>query len=114
MQSIRKRTFLKAHGYDIWYSVVTEYNATKKAKTASKKEMKKNNKMTTDLIWEGLPDLVREKVGNCSLAKEILDKLHDIYFYPITESKFAKEDIGTNRKKYAHHVRQIHKKKSVK
>jgi hypothetical protein len=29
MWSIRKRTFLKAQGYDIWYSVVTGYNATK-------------------------------------------------------------------------------------
>jgi hypothetical protein len=44
MWSIRMRTFLKAQGYDIWYSVVTGYNATKKAKTTTKKELKKNKK----------------------------------------------------------------------
>jgi hypothetical protein len=30
MWSIRKITFLEARGYDIWYSVMTGYNATKK------------------------------------------------------------------------------------
>jgi small-conductance mechanosensitive channel len=45
-----------------------------------------------DFIWEGLPKLVREKVGKCSSAKEIWDKLHDIYFSPIADSENAKED----------------------
>jgi hypothetical protein len=86
MWSIRMRTFLEAHGYDIWYSVVTGYNATKKAKTATKKELKKNKKIAMDFIWEGLPNPVREKVGKCSSAKELWDKLHNIYSSPITES----------------------------
>jgi hypothetical protein len=63
------RTFLEAHGYDIWYLVVTGYNATKKAKIATKKELKKNKKITMDFIWEGLPDPIRENVGKCSSAK---------------------------------------------
>jgi hypothetical protein len=45
MWSIRMKTFLQAHGYDIWYSVVTGYNATKKPpKTATKKELKRTTK----------------------------------------------------------------------
>jgi hypothetical protein len=73
------------------------YNATKKEKTTTKKELKKNNKIAMDFIWEGLPDPVREKVGKCSSTKELWDKLHDIYFSPITESEFAKEDTGTKQ-----------------
>jgi hypothetical protein len=88
---------LQAHGYDIWYSVVTGYNATKKPKTATKKELKKNNKIAMDFILEGLPDSVKDKVGKCSSAKELWDKLHNIYFSPITESENAKEDAGTKQ-----------------
>jgi hypothetical protein len=63
MWSIGMRTILEEQGYDIWYSVVTGYNATKKATTAAKKELKKNNKIAMDFICKGLPDLVRENVG---------------------------------------------------
>jgi hypothetical protein len=59
--------------------------------------LKKNKKIAMDFIWEGLPNLVKEKVGKCSSAKEILDKLHDIYSSLITDSKNAKEDAGTNQ-----------------
>ena len=45
-----------------------------------------------DFIWEELPNSVRENVGKCPLAKEIWDKLHDIYYSPITNSKNSKED----------------------
>jgi hypothetical protein len=76
--SCKMKVFLKTHGYDIWQSVMTRYNATKKSKIATKKELKKNNIITMDFIWEGLPDLVREKVGKCSSAKELWEKLHDI------------------------------------
>jgi hypothetical protein len=63
MWSIRTRTFLEAHGYDIWYSVVTGYNATKKEKTTTKKELKKNNKIAMDFILEGLYDSVKRQGG---------------------------------------------------
>jgi hypothetical protein len=39
------KVFLQARGYEFWHLVVTGYNATKKPKTASKKELKKNNKI---------------------------------------------------------------------
>jgi hypothetical protein len=57
--------------------------------------LKKNNKIAMDFIWEGLPKLIREKVGKCSSAKELWDKLHDIYSSPIADSKNTKEDADT-------------------
>jgi hypothetical protein len=86
MWSIKMKVFLQAQGYDVWKSVVTGYTTTKKPKTATKKELKRNNKIAMDFIWEGLPDPVREKVGKCSSTKELWDKLHNIYFEesPIT------------------------------
>jgi hypothetical protein len=50
---------------------VTGYNATKKPKTATKKELKKNNKLAMDFIMEGLPDSVKDKVGKCSSINKL-------------------------------------------
>jgi hypothetical protein len=99
MWNIIMKTFLQAQGYDVWKSVVTGYTATKKPKTATKKELKRNNKIAMDFILEGLPDSVKEKVGKCLSAKELWDKLHDLYFEesPITEPESDKEDAGTEQ-----------------
>jgi hypothetical protein len=86
MWSIRTKVFLQAQGHYIWLSVVTGYDSSKREKTAVKKELKKNNKITRDFISEGLPNPIREKFGKCSSAKEIWDKLHDIYSSLITDS----------------------------
>ena len=59
--------------------------------------MKKNNKIETDFIWEGLLNPVRENVGKCSSSKEIWDKLHEIYSFPITDLKNAKEHVGIDQ-----------------
>jgi hypothetical protein len=93
MWSIKMKTFLEAHGYDVWKLVVIGYTATKKPKTARNKELKRNNKIAMDFIWEGLCDSIREKVGKCSSIKEIWDKLHNLYFdkSPIKNPK-NKED----------------------
>jgi hypothetical protein len=94
--SIRMKTFLKAHGYDIRKSVVSGYNATKKPKNVAKKELKRNKKITLDFILEGFLDSIKNKVGQCSSAKELWDKLHNLYFEdsPITELDNSKEDAG--------------------
>jgi hypothetical protein len=94
MWSIRTKVFLHAQRHYIWLSVVTGYDSSKRAKTPAKKELKKNKKIAMDLIWEGLPNPVREKVGKFLSTKEIWDKLHDIYSSPITDSENAKEDGG--------------------
>jgi hypothetical protein len=85
MSSIKTKLFLQEHGHYIWLSVFTGYDSSKRAKTVAKKEFKKNNKITMDFIWEGLPNPVREKVGKCSSAKELWDKLNDTYSSPIAD-----------------------------
>ena len=97
MWSGRTEVFLQAQGHYIWLSVVTGYDSSKRAKTATKKELKKNNKISMNSISKGLPNPVREKVGKFSSSKEIWYKLHDIYSSPITDSENAKEDEGTDQ-----------------
>ena len=97
MWSRRTKLFLQAQGHYIWLSVVTGYDNSKREKAAMKKELNKNNKIAMDFIWEGLPNPVIEKVGKCSSAKELWDKLHDIYSSPITDSENSKEDAGTDQ-----------------
>jgi hypothetical protein len=78
--SRRMRVFLQAQGFDIWNSVVSGYTAPKKPlKTATKKELKRNNKIAMDAILDGLSDSVKVKVGQCSSTKEIWDKIHNLY-----------------------------------
>jgi hypothetical protein len=91
----RREVFLQAQGHYIWLLVVTGYDSSKREKTAAKKELKKNDKIKMDFIWEGLPNPVREKVGKFSLTKELWDKLHDIYSSPIADSENAKEYADT-------------------
>jgi hypothetical protein len=93
----KDKLFLQAHGYYIWLSVITGYDSLKREKIAAKKELKKNNKIAMDFIWEGLPNPVREKVGKCSLSNEIWDNLHDIYSSLIADSENAKEDASRDQ-----------------
>jgi hypothetical protein len=66
MWSRRMEVFLQAKRNYIWLSVVTGYDSSKRAKTAAKKELKKNKRISMDFIWKGLPKPVREKVYKCS------------------------------------------------
>jgi hypothetical protein len=75
----RMETYLKALGANVWFSVASGYNSLKKPKTAAQKEAKRNNKLAIDTILDGLTDSVKSKVGSCASAKEIWDKLKDLY-----------------------------------
>jgi hypothetical protein len=50
MWSIRTKVFLQEQGNYIWLSVVTRYDSSKREKTATKKELKKNNKIAMYFI----------------------------------------------------------------
>ena len=93
----RTKVFLQEQGHYIWLLVVTRYDSSKMEKTVAKKEVRKNNKIAMDFIWEGLPNPVTEKVGKCSSEKELWDKLHDIYYSPIADSENSKEYAGTKK-----------------
>jgi hypothetical protein len=46
----RMKVFLQPQGYYIWLSVVTGYDSSKREKTSSTKELKKNKKIAMDFI----------------------------------------------------------------
>jgi hypothetical protein len=75
----RMETYLKDLGADVWISVASGYNASKKPKSAAQKEAKRNNKLAIDTILDGLTDSVKSKVGSCALAKYLWDKLQELY-----------------------------------
>jgi hypothetical protein len=64
---------------DVWISVASGYNASKKPKTAAQKEAKRNNKLAIDTILDGLTDSVKSKVGSCASEKYLWDKLQELY-----------------------------------
>jgi len=86
---------LGARGCDVWKSFFTGYTNTKKPKTATNKELKRNKKIAMDFILEGLPGSVKEKVEKFSSNKELWNKLHALYFEesPITEPESDKGDV---------------------
>jgi hypothetical protein len=77
--SNRMETYLKALGADVWFSIASGYSAFKKPKIAAQKEAKRNKKLVTDTILDGLTDSVKSKVGSCASTKELWDKLQDLY-----------------------------------
>jgi hypothetical protein len=50
MWSRGMEVFLQEQGHYIWLSVVTGYDSSKREKTTTKKELKKNNKIAMDFI----------------------------------------------------------------
>ena len=88
----RMETYLKALGADVWISVASGYNASKKPKTAAQKEAKRNNKLAIDTILDGLTDSVKSKVGSCASAKYLWDKLQEIYAREEAEEEEEVED----------------------
>jgi hypothetical protein len=68
----RMETYLKVLGVDVWFGVASGYNALKKPKIAAQKEAKRNNKLAIDTILDRLTDLVKSKVGSCSISKRDL------------------------------------------
>ena len=89
------------------------YDSSKREKTTTKKELMKNNKIAMDFIWEGLPNLVREKVGKCSSTKNFGISYMTYILHPSQIQKMPKKMQMHDKNKYAHHVRQIQKRKNM-
>ena len=74
------RVYLKAQGVDVWKAVVNIYNvpATPPTDQASKKLYEDNSKAMSAIL-SGLAETVSVKVMHCETAKEIWDKIKNIY-----------------------------------
>jgi hypothetical protein len=89
------KTYIHAHGFEIWQSIVDGYRAPKVPSTKDKavKLSQKNSKATNELM-NGLGESVFTKVAHCKSAKEIWDKLRNIYE---GDSKFKAAKLQTYR-----------------
>ena len=54
--------------------MIIDYFPPNRIRTPAQNKSKKNNSMAMDSILDGLPDDVKEKIGECNFAKEIWDK----------------------------------------
>ena len=70
------KVYLGALGFDVWDSNVSCYIPPKGAtEITAKKKLKRNQTMAMESIWDGLSDKVKERMGRCTSAKELWDKL---------------------------------------
>jgi hypothetical protein len=78
--SIRMRTYMQAHRFQVWQSIVDGYTSPAVPPTNDKAtKLGENNSKATNALLNGLSDTVFTKVAHCKSAKEIADKLQNIY-----------------------------------
>jgi hypothetical protein len=67
-------------GFQVWKSIVDGYT-TSTVPPTNEKEMKldENNSKATNALLNGLSDTIFTKVAHCKSAKDIWDKLRNIY-----------------------------------
>jgi hypothetical protein len=78
--SIRMKTYIQAQGFEIWKSIVDGYIVPAVPPTNDKAvKLGQNNSKATNALLNGLSETVFTKVAHCKSAKEIWDKLQNIY-----------------------------------
>ena len=77
--STRMKIYLKELGHDVWNSVISDYLPPKRIRNSAQNKSKKSNTMERDSILDGLPDDVKEKIGECKFTKELWDKIKYLY-----------------------------------
>ena len=59
--------------------MISYYIPPKIIRATSQKESKKNNSKAMEVILDGLPQPIKEKIGQCISAKELWVKLKKLY-----------------------------------
>ena len=77
--STRMKSYLKELAPDVWNSMITYYFPPKRIRTPAQKKSKKSNSMAMASILDGLPDDVKENIGECNSSKELWDKIKYLY-----------------------------------
>ena len=63
------KIYLKELGHDVWNLVITDYFWPKRIRTPAQKKSKKSNSMEMASILDGLPDDVKENIGEYNSTK---------------------------------------------
>jgi hypothetical protein len=93
--SRRMKTYIHAHGFEILQSIVDGYKEPTVPPTSERAiKIGQNNSKATNALLNGLGELVYTKVMHCKFAKEIWDKLQNIYE---AYSKFKETKLQTCR-----------------
>jgi hypothetical protein len=78
--SIRMKTYIHEHGFQVWKSIVDGYTAPIVPPINDKVvKLGENNSKDKNPHLNGLSDTIFTKVAHCKSAKEIWDKLQNIY-----------------------------------
>jgi hypothetical protein len=78
--SIRMKTYIQAHGFEIWQSIVDGYTVPTIFPTNENVvTLSQNNSKAKNALLNGLSETIFTKVTHCKSAKEIWDKLQNIY-----------------------------------
>ena len=74
------KTYIQAQGFEIWQSIVDGYTTPTVLPTNDKAvKLGQNNSKAKNALLNGLSETVFTKVAHCKSAKEIWDKLQNIY-----------------------------------
>jgi hypothetical protein len=77
---IRIKTYIHAHRFQVWKSIVYGYTVPTVPPTNDKAmKLGENNSKATNALLNGLNDMVFTKVSHCKSDKDIWDKLQNIY-----------------------------------
>jgi hypothetical protein len=91
----RMKTYIQAHGFEIWQLVVDGYKEPVVPPTNEKTmKLSQNNSKDTNALLNGLGESIYTKVVHCKSTKEIWDKLQNIYE---GDSKFKAAKLQTYR-----------------
>ena len=93
--SRRMKTYIQAHEFEVWQSIVYGYKELGVPPTNDNgRKLSLNNSKSKNALLNGLGDSVYVKVMHCISSKEIWDKLQNIYE---GDEKFKEEKIQTYR-----------------
>jgi hypothetical protein len=74
------KAYIQAQGFQVWQSIVDGYTTPTVPPTNEKAvKLGENNFKAINALLNGLNDTIFTKVAHCKSAKEILDKLRNIY-----------------------------------
>jgi hypothetical protein len=87
------KAYIQAQGFQVWQSIVDGYTTPAVPPTSDKAvKLGENNSKAINALLNGLSDTIFTKVAHCKSAKDIWDKLRNIYE---GDSKFKTTKLQT-------------------